>query len=138
MPDTFLGVVTAHDVDGSITWTGQATGVTDNPQSVNLTETADVGEVKNGANKVISVNISNSQRQCTIEAIPTHATDASSFVMPAVGTVVTLAGFSPATINGDWNVDSGVSIATDSGPDGATKFTLPLKQYADDDKLDAV
>lgn len=138
MPDTFLGVVTAHDLDGTITWTGQATGVTDNPQSANLTETADVGEVKSGANKVISVNISNSQRELTLEAIPTHASDASTSVLPAVGTVVTLAGFSPATINGDWNVGSGASMATDSGPDGATKVTLTLKQYADDDKLDAV
>ena len=138
MPDTFLGVVTAHDMDGTTSWTGKAAGVTDNMQSANLTETADVGEVKNGANTVISVNISNSQRECTIEAIPTHATDASTVVLPAVGTVLTLAGLSPATINGDWNVASGASFATDNGPDGATKMTIPLKQYVSDDKLDAV
>ena len=127
---TVLGVVTAHDVDGSATWTGIATGVTLNPQSVNLSKTADVGEIKSGANVVLSVNISNEQNECTVEVIPTHASDASAIDLPAVGTVVTLSGFEPTNINGTWNVDTGASESTDNGPDGATKMTLPLKQYA--------
>ena len=135
MPDTVLGVVTCHDVDGGITWTGIATGVTPQPQSAQMTKTADIGEIKNGANKVISVGISNSQNSATFECIPTHASDASAIAIPAVGTVITTTGFEPTELNGTWNMDSGGSITTDSGPDGSTKMTLPLKQYADDASL---
>lgn len=138
MPDTVLGIVTCHDLDGGVTWTGIATSVTPQPQSASLTKTADVGEVKNGANKVISVGISNSQNALTIETIPTHATDASAIAIPAVGTVITTSGLEPTELNGTWNMDSGGSMTTDSGPDGSTKLTLPLKQYADNAALTAV
>jgi hypothetical protein len=138
MPDTFYGVVTAHDTNGTVTWTGIATAVTLNPQSATITKSADIGEVKDGANKVISVGVSNSQNAATFEVIPTHATDASTIAIPAVGTVITTSGFEPTELNGTWNMDTGGSMSTDNGPDGSTKMTLPVKQYADDAALAAV
>jgi hypothetical protein len=134
MAATILGVDNLNHLTGTVSWTGAATGVAYNPQSVNFQQTADESEVKDGDGDVISVNLTNQQNTLEIELIPTHATDVSSLVLPDKGVVITLASFKWSALNGDYNMVSGSISGSNDG--SAARISLSLKQYAGDDKLD--
>ncbi len=135
---TGYGVATVGVGPGTTSWTGAAVGVSHAPQSASLNINAQEGYVRDGDGKIIAGNFTAQERELTIDVIPNHATDASTFAPPAPGTVVTLAAFELDTLNGDWNVKSGVACQMNNTPDGRLRVTIPLIQPADSDALDPV
>lgn len=136
MSDILTGKVAVKNIDGTIAFTG--TGLLGTTEMINKSATLKTGTqtvdlVKNGI--TVTRAYTNRTRMIDITVAPYDpaspgnlATHKAKLIMPAEGSIVTLAGWASPDFNGDWNFESG---GWDPEDNGFLKGTMHLTRVGD-------
>jgi hypothetical protein len=138
-----VGRACLHGAGGSITWASVAVNTDRELQGIDLTDEADVQELKNRLGATIGLAAVDPKRRVTFDFIPTGGSGANNTLAQAKAAakfcalleVITIDDLGLDDLDGDWQYIGGGRMSITNN--GYVKLSLPCAQY-DGATFDAV